>query len=276
MPLPSSRSSNGAVLGALAIGGLVATLVNAVSGVVISLLVNEMDLIAPGTIRPVNAVVALIVGACVGAPLLMTRPSGPIGAILAPVVAFAATIVGDLFGVIVYALFKSPGSIGLSIEIYFRSFAHLDAFGVIILLLAPATAGGIAVLRLLTAGKKQQPGGFQPAFGQPGQPPAGQFGQPMQPGQPAPYGAAPGQPGQFAPPGQPGQPAPYGQYAPPADHAQPPAASADQPGQYAPPADQPAPYAPPADPAPYSPPPADQPAPPAPPSDPGPSQPSSG
>ncbi|MFB4316516.1 hypothetical protein [Actinomadura sp. 21ATH] len=284
MPQPSSRSSNGAVLGALAVGSAVAVLVGAVLSIALSFVINDLGYGGIGLVRAANALFAVIVGACVGAPVLVTRPSGPIAPLLAAPAALVAGVLGDVIGLSVYQLFSGGLTVTRAVEFYFRSYGNMDLLGMVILLLAPATAAGVAALRVVTAGKKQQSGGFQPAFGQPGQPgpygqpqpPAGQFGQPMQPGHPAPY-AAPGQPGQFPPPGQPGapapgQPAPYGQYAPPA-----PPAAADQPASaaqpYQPPAPQPGQYAPPPEPpAQPSPPPATSLDQPLPPSDSGPSQ----
>ncbi|MGI5166226.1 hypothetical protein ACQEU3_17890 [Spirillospora sp. CA-253888] len=177
--------------------------------------------------RTVDLLIALLCGAAVGGAVMVSRARGPIAPIGAAVVVFGALEVAGLLVWTVYLPFRYGFLSPLDgVEGHFKSWTHIDAFGLLIVVLAPAVAALIAFL-----GSKRAPAGpgqpapwggpQQPGFGQPapGQPPYGQPGQ--QPGQPGFGQPNPGQPAYGQPaPGQPpyGQPAPaqppYGQPAP--------------------------------------------------------------
>ncbi|MFF5265158.1 hypothetical protein ACFY4C_40270 [Actinomadura viridis] len=249
MTPPRSPSSGGTVLGALFLGAVAATAAAAVLTFGANVLFIEIvQTYSYG--RPVAGLISVVVGLVAGGVLLFTRPTGPLPPILAAVVALFAGIIGDLSSIAAYAIVFSRGGPLEQMRLYLEALTRMDVVGWVLLLLAPAVAAGLAVLRVINTGKQArqasgpwngpqppqppQPPQLQPPYGQPqhGQAPSGQpqHGQPQygqapqghpQHGQ-APYGQAPyGQPAQpygqpappYGPPAQPAQPAPqpYGQ-----------------------------------------------------------------
>ncbi|MFC5748847.1 hypothetical protein [Actinomadura rugatobispora] len=235
-----SPSSSGAILAAVLVGLVAATIVDAVITVIISFMVNNLGYGGVGTVRVTAALTALIVGAIAGGVLLFTRPNGPLGPILAAVSSLVAVLVGDIIGIFVYHGVRGRGLPIEMVEIYFRSFRHMDLIGLVIFVLPPVVAGGLGAVRLMKEGGRQaqQPAPVGPWGGQQPQPPApygAQPGQYAQPGQP--YPGQPAQPGPFGQPGQPGQPYP-GQPAEPGQFGQPGGQPGQVGGQFAPPYDQ--------------------------------------
>ncbi|MFI0357760.1 hypothetical protein [Actinomadura sp. 9N407] len=273
MPPSSSRTSTGAVLGAIALGFVLAILANAVLVVIFDVIFNSD--VGLGMARVLNALISVIVGVAAAAPLFLTRPSGPLAPILAGISALVGGFIGVLIGIGASEIIIEQRNPSARLEIYLETLKHMDAIGAGSWLLSVLVAAGLAALRVMTAKSsgRQQPqgpwGGPQPAFGQP-QP--GQYGQPAPPyGQPGQYGPPPaGQPGQYGPPGTPGQPPPPGQYGQPAPPAGQPGQFAPPggPGQPPPPAGQPGQFAPPGEPG-QPPPPGGQPGQYAPPGEPG-------
>ncbi|MFC9972017.1 hypothetical protein ACFVH6_14110 [Spirillospora sp. NPDC127200] len=249
MSLQRPAPKQNAVFLALIGGGTAAFLIRFVASIATSETVKgSLTPSLVNTYRAVDLVIALVCGAAVGGAVMMARARAPIGPIGAAIVVFGAMEVAGLLFWALYLPFKYSFLSPLDgVEGHFRSWTHIDAFGLLITLASPAVAALVALFGAKRAsaahgrpapwGGPQQPGFGQPAPGQPGygQPGYGQPGQPAYgqptPGQP-PYGQpAPGQPpyGQPAP----GQP-PYGQPAP----GQPPYGQ-PMPGQ--PPYGQPAP-----------------------------------
>lgn len=243
MTPPPGRSSSVAVLIAVAIGGVLAVLAGAFLMVTINYLIRETGLGgSQGEFRLIGVVHSLIVGLAAGIPLLMTRPSGPLAPILIVPVAIIADMLGDVIGIAAnQTIHGLPSTIGHQWGLYFESYGDTNPVGWGIVLITPLVAVGLAVLRVLMAGR-QGPSGPRPA----------RAGQPQPYGQPGQYGP-PGQPGQYGPPGQPGP------YAQPGQYGQPPAPMPGQPGapgQYAPPPPAHPGQPPAAQPPPDSPPPA--------------------
>jgi hypothetical protein len=231
MPPTSSRSSNGAILGAIALGFVLAIAANALLLFVTSLIYPDGT--GLGTARVLNAVISVIVGVAAAAPLFMTRPSGPLAPILAGASALVGGFIGVLVGICAHSVIIERETPFPRLELFLRGLLEMGPIEVGSWLLSVLVGGGLAALRVMTAGSRgqRQPQGPwggpqpQPAFGppgqyappgQPGQPPPpagppagppGQYGQPAPAGQPGQY-APPGQPGQYAPPGEPGQPPP--------------------------------------------------------------------
>jgi hypothetical protein len=194
-----------AAFAALALGAIVAVFLDAALTVGTSYLYSWLG-INLTLIRVLGAVIALIIGAVVGGATLISRPAGPIVPVIAGVLALAAGFVGDVIGVVAYSLLRGDTSVFETARRYVESYAHIDAIGVIILLLTPIAAAGLSAVRHL-----RNPGGpRQQAAGAWGAPYGGQF-PPPQPGfqQPPGYQQQPGvqqQPGYQ----QPGMQQPWG------------------------------------------------------------------
>ena len=195
-----SPSSSTAVLGAVVVGLVAATLVNAAYVVIRNFIHLYVGLESLWALRGFGFLGALLVGATAGGVLLFTRPNGPLGPVLAAVSALVAGFVGDIIGLLFFTLVRRRELDVRPIEHYLESYVHLTPFGLTLLVLAPAIAAGVGFAWMAKAGGRQGP---QPVPGPWGAPqPQPPFGQPARPGQ---YGRpAPGRPpqpgGQVAPP----------------------------------------------------------------------------
>ena len=239
MTQPRSPSAGTPVIAALVIGTIIAIVVDAVLTVGTNYLFEWFGY-SLYLSRTVGAVVAVIIGGVVGGATLVARPAGPVVPVLAAVLAFAANFIGDLLGVIAYAMMRGGPALELA-ESYVKSYSRIDMPGVLLLLLSLAVAAGLPALRHLrrSSGTRRADGAFgAPYRGQFQPPPSGPgFQQPgaHQPGphQPGPYQPGPYQPGPYQPgPHQPGvQPPAHGQ---PGGQAPPPPMSPPE-GQVPPP-----------------------------------------
>jgi hypothetical protein len=141
-----------------------------------------------------------------------------------------------ILGIVYVAVLNGSDALnGYSLSVY-QAGAWLGLSGLAIAALTAPTSIRNVLGSILPQGG-QPAGAQQGQYGQPGQPgqygqpgPQGGYGQPQ--GQPGPYGAPQGQPGQYGQPGQPGQPGGYGQQG---GYGQP----QGQPGQYGAPQGQP-------------------------------------
>jgi hypothetical protein len=196
------------VIALILVGGAAATVIGAIMTYV--RLYESPTLLGMRHSTAYFALLCALVGLVTAAGVMLTRPRGPVAAIVAVVAGYVALYVGLRIGILGYAF--GHGSVPFEFVTHLMK-PRFEAWH----LLAPVAAGAVAGLRtLMVAGSTAprppagQPFGAQPFGGQPfGQQP---FGQPGGYGQPGPYG--PGGQGQPAPqfpaqPPVPGQPAPY-------------------------------------------------------------------
>ncbi|TYB49386.1 hypothetical protein [Actinomadura chibensis] len=199
------------VIALILVGGAAATVIGAIMTYV--RLYESPTLLGMRQSTAYFALLCALVGLVTAAGIMLTRPRGPVAAIVAVVAGYVALYVGLRIGILGYAF--GHGSVPFEFVTRLMK-PRFEAWH----LLAPVAAGAVAGLRtLMVAGSTApRPPAGQPFAGQPyGQQPFNQqpFGQPFgqQPfGQPGPYQAppAPGA-GQGPHPGPPqGGPRPNG------------------------------------------------------------------